>query len=208
MIFFMIMNSYVLHFKTYEFRYEFIDMNSCIWKISWNHIWNLGYQGSRWLWALRLEIKLESQLQLSLGSGSESQPADHATRMISRQTDTLALLPGFSRSLGSATSNAANKSAMLNAEWTIAARRAVLRLAQMKYRCFVSEWCKQNAIFSGTSHQNRAYLDNIWTNRWYIVDFQQGHCSSKVTDENFKITLQTLQVLTPNFHSDSVSALC
>ena len=30
MIFFMIMNSYVLHFKTYEFRYEFIDMNSCI----------------------------------------------------------------------------------------------------------------------------------------------------------------------------------
>ena len=60
-IFFMIMNSYLNSY------YEFIedlwslihmlhsmpwpinsDMNSCIWKISWNHIWNLGYQGSRW----------------------------------------------------------------------------------------------------------------------------------------------------------------
>ena len=72
---------------------------------------------------------------------------------------------GFSRSLGSATSSEANKSAMRRAEWTIAARRAVLRLAQIKYRYFVSERCKQNAIFSGTSHQNKAYLDNISTNR-------------------------------------------
>ena len=37
---------------------------------------------------------------------------------------------GFSRSLGSATSNEANKSAMRRAEWTSTARRAVLRLAQ------------------------------------------------------------------------------
>ena len=71
---------------------------------------------------------------------------------------------GFSRSLGSATSNEANKSAMRRAEWTIAARRAVLRLAQIKYRYFVSERCKQNAIFSGTRHQDKAYLDNISTN--------------------------------------------
>ena len=40
---------------------------------------------------------------------------------------------------------------MRYAEWTITARRAVLRLAQMKYRYFVPECCKQNAIFSGTS---------------------------------------------------------
>ena len=115
---------------------------------------------------------------------------------------------GFSRSLGSATSSEANKSAMRRAEWTIAARRAVLRLAQIKYRYFVWERCKQNAIFSGTSHQNKAYLDNISTNRWYIVGFMQGHCSSKVTDENFKISSPILQTLTPKFHSNSVSALC
>ena len=60
---------------------------------------------------------------------------------------------GVSRSLGSAAFNEANKSAMLRAEWTITARRAVLRFAQMKYGCFVPERCKQNAIFSGTSHQ-------------------------------------------------------
>ena len=72
---------------------------------------------------------------------------------------------GFSRSLGSATSNEANKSAMRRAEWTIAARRAVLRLAQIKYRYLVPERCKKNAIFSGTNHQNKAHLDNISTNR-------------------------------------------
>ena len=43
---------------------------------------------------------------------------------------------GYSRSLGSATSDEANKRAMLRAEWTITARRAVLRLAQMKRRYF------------------------------------------------------------------------
>ena len=60
---------------------------------------------------------------------------------------------GFLLSLGSATSNEANKRAMLRAEWTngrtITARRAVLCLAQMKYRYFDPESCKQNAIFSG-----------------------------------------------------------
>ena len=71
---------------------------------------------------------------------------------------------GFSRSLGSEISNEANKSAMLNAEWTIAAHSAVLHLPKMKYQYFVSGCCKQNVIFSGTSHQNRAYLDNISTN--------------------------------------------
>ena len=69
----------------------------------------------------------------------------------------------FSRSPGSTTSNEAIKSAMLCAEWTIATRWAVLRLAQMKYGFFVPERCKQNAIFSGTSHQNRIYLDNVST---------------------------------------------
>ena len=32
--------------------------------------------------------------------------------------------------------------------------------------------------------------------------------AKKVTDENFKITLQILQSQTPKFHSNSVSALC
>ena len=57
-----------------------------------------------------------------------------------------------SRLLGSATSNEANKSAIRRAEWTITARRAVLRLAQMKYPYFVPEHCKQNAIGSDTGH--------------------------------------------------------
>ena len=51
---------------------------------------------------------------------------------------------GFSRSLGSTTSNEANKSAMLRAEWTMTAGQGVLRLAQMKYRYFVPEqWTLQ-----------------------------------------------------------------
>ena len=65
---------------------------------------------------------------------------------------------GFSRSLGSV-------SAMLRTEWTITPRRAVLYLAQMKDRYFVPKRCNQNAIFSGTSHQNRSHLDDISTNR-------------------------------------------
>ena len=42
----------------------------------------------------------------------------------------------------------------------------------------------------------------------YTNDTEQGHCSSKVTDENFKISSPIQQVLTPKFHSNSVSALC
>ena len=82
-----------------------------------------------------------------------------------------ALQIGSSRSLGSWTSNK-----LLRAK-TIIARQAVLHLAQMKYRYFVQECCKQNAIFSDTSHQNRSYSNNILTNWWHIVHFQQGHCS-------------------------------
>ena len=67
----------------------------------------------------------------------------------------------FSSVSGSATSNEANKSAMRREEWAITARQAVFRLAQMKYRYFVPEDCKQNAIFSGSSHQNRSCLPNI-----------------------------------------------
>ena len=40
---------------------------------------------------------------------------------------------------------------------------------------------------------------------FYTNDTEQGHCSSKVTDENFKISLPIQQVLTPR---NSVSALC
>ena len=57
----------------------------------------------------------------------------------------------FAKTRGSATSNEANKSARLRAEWTITVRQAVLCLAQMKYRYFDPEFgpeiCKQNAIF-------------------------------------------------------------
>ena len=51
-------------------------------------------------------------------------------------------------------------------------------LAQMKYQYFVPECCKQNANFSGASHQNRSYLDKILTNRQHNIGFQQGYCSS------------------------------
>ena len=43
---------------------------------------------------------------------------------------------------------------MLHAEWTITARQALLHLAQVEYQYFVPKCCKQNAIFSGISHQN------------------------------------------------------
>ena len=44
---------------------------------------------------------------------------------------------------------------MLCTEWTITVCQALLRLAQMKYQYFVPECCKENAIFSGTNHQNK-----------------------------------------------------
>ena len=55
----------------------------------------------------------------------------------------------FLLSLGSATSNEANRRVMWHSEWTITARQVVtvLCLAQMKDRCFDPERCKQNAIF-------------------------------------------------------------
>ena len=75
------------------------------------------------------------------------------------------LASGFSRSLGSATSIEAYKSAMLSAEQTITASQAALCLAQMKYRYFISERCKQNVIF----YEKRSYLNNISTNWWNVV---------------------------------------
>ena len=80
----------------------------------------------------------------------------------------------FLHSLGSATSNKANMSTMLRAEWIIFACRAMLHLAKMKYQNFIPESCKQNAIFSGTSHQDRSYLDNFIDKP---CGFQQGRCS-------------------------------
>ena len=54
---------------------------------------------------------------------------------------------GFSRSLDSATSNEANKSAMLRAEWTITARRAVLRLAQWNIDIFSQNTASRTQFF-------------------------------------------------------------
>ena len=44
----------------------------------------------------------------------------------------------------------------------------------------------QNAIFSGTSHQNtwkQVIIDHISTNRWYVVGWQHWHCSRFATEE-------------------------
>ena len=46
---------------------------------------------------------------------------------------------GFLLLLGSATLNEANMSAMRRVEWTITARRAVLRLSHVKYQYFVPQ---------------------------------------------------------------------
>ena len=92
---------------------------------------------------------------------------------------------GFLLSLGSQTSIEANKSTMLRTEWTITA-------SQLQPSCDlfgpneVSIFClrtlQAELDFSGARHckpSNRAYqtyLENISTNWWYIVGFQQGHC--------------------------------
>ena len=70
---------------------------------------------------------------------------------------------GFLLSLGSQTSIEANKSTMLRAEWTITASQAVICLAQMKYRYFVSERCKQNSIFQvqGTASHQTGHIRHI-----------------------------------------------
>ena len=77
---------------------------------------------------------------------------------------------GFSRSLGSATSNEANHKSLCNLN---AARRVPVdhhsapssalfaKLAQMKNQYFLPECYKKNAIFSVTSYHNRSYLNNI-----------------------------------------------
>ena len=54
-----------------------------------------------------------------------------------------------------------NLSTVLCAGLITTERQAVLCLAQMNYWYFVPELCKQTAIFSGASHQNRSYLNNI-----------------------------------------------
>ena len=110
---------------------------------------------------------------------------------------------GFSHSLSSATSNEANKSSMLHTEWTITTHRAVLRWAKTKYRYFVTERCNQNAIFPGKIHQNRSYLENVSTNRWYIVGFQEGHCSSS-DGQNFQLCFSSMKRMTSmNCFSDA-----
>ena len=96
---------------------------------------------------------------------------------------------------------------MLHADWTITARLAVLRLAQMKYQYFWPRKLKQNPIFSGTSHQNRSYLSNILTNRQWTVGWQHRHCSSLVTEEVIKITLHKQKALTPIFQNSNFSTL-
>ena len=94
---------------------------------------------------------------------------------------------GFSRSLGSWTSNEAKKSTMRSAEWTITARRAMHRLAQMKNRFFVGN-LPQNS--ENTASWTRfLQVQAIKTGRISIIyrqtgdilsfstNFQQGHCS-------------------------------
>ena len=82
---------------------------------------------------------------------------------------------------------------------------ALRRLVQMRHRDFVTQCCKQNAIFSDTSHPSRSFLDNMSTNQWYIFDFLQDRCSRFVTDKNSK-HLQILQAPTPDFHSNSAKS--
>ena len=65
---------------------------------------------------------------------------------------------------------------MRRAEWTLL-RAELCSVAKMKYRYFVPERCKHNAIFF--SHQNRSYLDNISTNRWCIVGFSKSTAAAK-----------------------------
>ena len=123
------------------------------------HNWSIGCQGSsRTKGCMMAHSKTRPEL------GEQTEQNSTCGGEIS-MVQSIQLGFRVSRSLGSATSNEANKSAMLRAEWTTTARRAVLRFVQMKYRYFVPECCKQNAIFSGTSNQNRSYLDNISTNR-------------------------------------------
>ena len=88
-------------------------------------------------------------------------------------------------------SNEADKIAMRRAEWTITARRAVLRLAQTKHRYFVPEHCKQIAIFSGTSHQKRSYLGNISTNQWYIVGSTVSSKGTAVAEWRMKVEISS-----------------
>ena len=69
---------------------------------------------------------------------------------------------GFSRSLGSATSNEANKSAMWRAEWTrtiAAARSAVLRWAQIKYRYF--EITSNYDVITGVTIRNNDVIIDV-----------------------------------------------
>ena len=80
---------------------------------------------------------------------------------------------------------------MWRAEWTITAPSGA-PFGPTEISIFLSEHCKENATFSGTRHRR---IRPIETSHISIIYWQ---------------TLQILQVqpATPNFHSNSVSALC
>ena len=69
--------------------------------------------------------------------------------------------------------------------------------------CTIENHCEGNLEYCATILHTLGSKHPV-----HIIFFQQGHCSHCVSDENFKIQLQILQVLTPHFHSYSVSALC
>ena len=82
--------------------------------------------------------------------------------------------------------------------------------AQMKHWYFVQNAASRLLIFQVQAIKTGHILIicRQTGDIWYIVSFQQRNCRREVMDKNFKITLQILQVLTPKFHSNSVSALC
>ena len=76
---------------------------------------------------------------------------------------------GFLLSLGSVTSNEANKSAMWRAEWTITVRQAVLSLAQIKYQYFDPERCK-------AEHNFFRYKPSKQVISWQFIDKPMIYC--------------------------------
>ena len=125
------------------------------------HNWSIGCQGSsRTKGCMMAHSKTRPEL------GEQTEQNSTCGGEIS-MVQSIQLGFRVSRSLGSATSNEANKSAMLRAEWTTTARRAPsgapFRPNEISIFCLRTLQAERH--FSGTSNQNRSYLDNISTNR-------------------------------------------
>ena len=115
-------------------------------------------------------FKLKKIAKLHPARPARGEPTEHCKtqRMEGEISIVQSIQLGFSRSLGSATSNEANKSAMRRA---VHHHRGPSRapFGPNEYPCFVLECCNQNAIFSVTGYHNRSYLDNISTT-WQTGD--------------------------------------